>query len=182
MSQQRWRFVTMAVLILVSVTVIAIVTWILTSDGPLSPQANSITGSPTAAAGTSPPASGLSPAPTTDGSPSTAPAPVPTEPSQPPSVQASASGSPGANVLAAAGTGPSTARFTPSTASWALHTTYTCAQADPGFTLVLRDSAGTVIDRIGGGLHGDEHRTFTGAGPFLMTVTGPCSWTIDASG
>jgi hypothetical protein len=134
---------------------------------------------------------------TTDGVPSAAPSTrpplrtdtatppssgVPTPSASPPSTTVTASSAPGANALALAGNGTGSGQFSPATESWSLHTTYSCSAGAQPFLLVVSDVAGVPVVTTQGPSSGDERRTITGAGPFVIEISGGCSWTVEATG
>ncbi len=97
------------------------------------------------------------------------------------SPSASVSGRPGDNAFAAAGNGPSQARFTAAGASWQLHVTYDCPNAGTLFTVTVNRADGSSVEAIRGGGRGDDSRIIPG-GSYLLTVSGACRWTLEATG
>ncbi len=147
----------------------------VTPSGTGTASTSTLTGSTTPPGSASP--SSPSTATPTSAAPSSAATPLP-----PISPSISVSGRPGANVLAASGTGPSQPRFTPAGSSWQMKSSYDCGGGTDEFVVTITATDGSVAAVVRGTGRGEDLRTLERGGAFVLAVSGSCRWTLEATG
>jgi cytoskeletal protein RodZ len=148
------------------------------SAASVTPSGTGTASTPTSSGSTTPPGSSSS----TTAAPTSAAPSSSTSTLPPISPSVSVSGRPGANVLAASGTGPSQSRFTPAGSTWQMKASYDCGSGTDEFVVTVTAADGSVAAVVRGTGRGEDLRTLQRGGAFVLAVSGSCRWTLEATG